>query len=653
MAPSSADDEVVRVAGLIERLLVDGEFRARFRGDPAGVCVEVGLPGLAAELAGGGRAMVTMELRESRSSLAGVVMAMAAEGVAVEQLEHVLSHGLPGGLGKALRGVRVPRGVARLRAAASPAAVERRGLGKVGLSGGGLSRLRAAEAGGGGHVAGGHVAHVAHAAARLLRLLLRLLRRLRLLRLAGAAVPVAGAPAAGGPAAVGGASAGVAAPAASGGGVASAVPAGGAAAVAPVASAGAAGPVAAASVSGPGGAVPVVHAGAAARAGGSVAESVRGVVGAGRAAAAGAAAGLGCWGWVWVWWWGGVAGSGGGAGGCSGGGCSWCCRRRLGRRRRRLIRLLLRRLPRRLLWLRRRRWCRRRRVVGWLVWLRRRRRGGRGGWCGCAGSGAGGWRVAARWLRLAAGGGAPVAGVSGVLDAPGFSASAGVRAWLSGGGVDPRVVGLLESVLAHHSIGLANVEVLAAPVHVQALDIVSVDGQPVGPANFAARDLVTEIAALGPGLRPDEIGTPWPIQSPGFFSDASSAASLHLAFEASGTNTPNVANSSRRGRGPGGRRPGGAARPGPTPATPAPASAPPAPAAPRPSALARDARARACRRGIADDPSARARRRGCARPRAAPAPATPAPAPAPPTTPAPAPARPRRRRPQRPRPPPR
>ena len=162
---SSADDEVVRVAGLIERLLVDGEFRARFRGDPAGVCVEVGLPGLAAELGGGGRAMVTMELRESRSSLAGVVMAMAAEGVAVEQLEHVLSHGLPGGLGKALRGVRVPRGVARLRAAASPAAVERRGLGKVGLSGGGLSRLRAAEAGGGGHVAGGHVAHVAHAAA--------------------------------------------------------------------------------------------------------------------------------------------------------------------------------------------------------------------------------------------------------------------------------------------------------------------------------------------------------------------------------------------------------------------------------------------------------------------------------------------------------
>ena len=59
-----------------------------------------------------------------------------------------------------------------------------------------------------------------------------------------------------------------------------------------------------------------------------------------------------------------------------------------------------------------------------------------------------------------------------------------------------------------------------SPVHVQALDIVSVDGQPVGPDNFAARDLVTEIAAMDPSVRPDEIGTPWPIQSAGFFSDA-------------------------------------------------------------------------------------------------------------------------------------
>ena len=127
-------------------------------------------------------------------------------------------------------------------------------------------------------------------------------------------------------------------------------------------------------------------------------------------------------------------------------------------------------------------------------------------------------------------------GVSGLLAAPGLQASAQVRAFLSSGGVDPRVVSVLDSVLAHHSVGVADVVAASSPVHVQALDIVSVDGQPVGPDNFAARDLVTEIAALGPGVRPDEIGTPWPIQSPGFFSDQSSQASLHLAFEMPGAN---------------------------------------------------------------------------------------------------------------------
>jgi cell wall-associated NlpC family hydrolase len=122
------------------------------------------------------------------------------------------------------------------------------------------------------------------------------------------------------------------------------------------------------------------------------------------------------------------------------------------------------------------------------------------------------------------------------LEAPGLQASAQARAFLASGGVDPRVVSVLDSVLAHHQVGVADVVAASSPVHVQALDIVSVDGQPVGPDNFAARDLVTEIAAMDPSVRPDEIGTPWPIQSAGFFSDQSSQASLHLAFEMPGAN---------------------------------------------------------------------------------------------------------------------
>jgi cell wall-associated NlpC family hydrolase len=108
---------------------------------------------------------------------------------------------------------------------------------------------------------------------------------------------------------------------------------------------------------------------------------------------------------------------------------------------------------------------------------------------------------------------------------------------------------MLGSALSHHQLGIASVVSTSSPVHVQSLEIVSVDGQPVGPDNFAARDLVTEIAAMNPGVRPDEVGTPWPIQSPGFFSDQSSQASLHLAFEMPGTNAGEQAASAVPGAG--------------------------------------------------------------------------------------------------------
>jgi cell wall-associated NlpC family hydrolase len=84
--------------------------------------------------------------------------------------------------------------------------------------------------------------------------------------------------------------------------------------------------------------------------------------------------------------------------------------------------------------------------------------------------------------------------------------------------------------VAHHTIVLGGMESVVEPLHAQSIDIVSVDGEPVGPANIGARDLVTEIAALDPAMRPNEIGTPWPIQSPGFFSDSSDQARLHLGF---------------------------------------------------------------------------------------------------------------------------
>ena len=137
-----------------------------------------------------------------------------------------------------------------------------------------------------------------------------------------------------------------------------------------------------------------------------------------------------------------------------------------------------------------------------------------------------------------AGGGASSNDLMAVLANPHLSAPADSRAFLTGGGADPRLVSVLSSALANHSIGLGQITALTDPVHAQSVTIVSVDGQPVGPNNVAARDLVTEIAALAPSLRPSEIGTPWPIHSPGFFSDPSQHAQLHLAFASSADYQP-------------------------------------------------------------------------------------------------------------------
>src|SRR5207248_9282045 len=87
-----AGQESEVAAKLIERLLVEPAFRATFRRDPAAACREAGLDSLADEMAlGAGNAMMTLDVRESKSSLAGVMMAAAMEGIGVyEFAKHVL-----------------------------------------------------------------------------------------------------------------------------------------------------------------------------------------------------------------------------------------------------------------------------------------------------------------------------------------------------------------------------------------------------------------------------------------------------------------------------------------------------------------------------------------------------------------------------------
>src|SRR3954453_6737185 len=99
-------------AKLLERLLVDATFRAQFRRDPAGACREAGLDSLAQEMSvGAGKAMHTLDMRESKSSLAGVMMAAAMEGVGIYQFtENVLPHleEIPGQIADVLSRVDLP-----------------------------------------------------------------------------------------------------------------------------------------------------------------------------------------------------------------------------------------------------------------------------------------------------------------------------------------------------------------------------------------------------------------------------------------------------------------------------------------------------------------------------------------------------------------
>ena len=430
MSGDEFGSESVRVGRLIERLLVDPVFRAEFRADPVGVCGGLGLEGLAAEL-GSGKAMYTLELRESRSSLAGVVMAVAAEGVGVAELRGLVGHGLHGEARaaalKALHGggLKEPRGL--------------RPRGEVG-------RLeRVVERGG---LAGGHGAP----------------------GVAGSDAPAAGGSGSG--------SGGSQAPAGGGSGQAASAAGGSVLVRAPAGSG---------------------WSGSAPAGGGSGQAAVAAPV-----SQASAAGGSGVSAGRWFGW------------------------------------------------------------SGWGVWLFRRRRvvlGG--GWCG-AGLGGGGSGQGGGVVQAPAGGGGGVlpepsggggsggvvagvvssgvgvggggsgVGLAELLASPRLSLPAGVRAVFAQGGVDPRLVSVLGSAVEHHSVVVGGLESVVDPVHAQSVNIVSVDGEPVGPGNVGARDLVTEIAALDPSVRPSEIGTPWPIQSQGFFSGPGQQARLHLAFVSQG-----------------------------------------------------------------------------------------------------------------------
>ncbi|HEY7077789.1 MAG TPA: C40 family peptidase [Solirubrobacteraceae bacterium] len=133
---------------------------------------------------------------------------------------------------------------------------------------------------------------------------------------------------------------------------------------------------------------------------------------------------------------------------------------------------------------------------------------------------------------------APPAGAAGgdvqaLLENPKLTLPPTARQDLESGTVDPRIVAMLGKLLGDHQIGVSN--------HVggSGLDITSVDGRPVNPANDAAREVAGELAALPAAIRPTQVGTPFNIGGGGFFTDADHQDHIHVGFD---TPAPAAAN---------------------------------------------------------------------------------------------------------------
>jgi hypothetical protein len=63
------------------------------------------------------------------------------------------------------------------------------------------------------------------------------------------------------------------------------------------------------------------------------------------------------------------------------------------------------------------------------------------------------------------------------------------------------------------------------------LDIASIDGEIVSPGSALAREVSSELSELDPAIRPDEIGSPFAISGPGYFTDAAHSNHIHVGFK--------------------------------------------------------------------------------------------------------------------------
>ena len=115
------------------------------------------------------------------------------------------------------------------------------------------------------------------------------------------------------------------------------------------------------------------------------------------------------------------------------------------------------------------------------------------------------------------------------------------RADLVAGRIDPRLTAVLLQAAERAPIAISVLQAGHSYLTVngsvsnhsfgRGADIASVGGEPVGPDNAAARALVLALGELAPEIRPTELGSPWPIDREGYFTDGDHQDHLHVGFD--------------------------------------------------------------------------------------------------------------------------
>jgi hypothetical protein len=112
---------------------------------------------------------------------------------------------------------------------------------------------------------------------------------------------------------------------------------------------------------------------------------------------------------------------------------------------------------------------------------------------------------------------------------------------LQAGRIDPRIVAVLTRLAGAHTITVTAMcsdypkftsgGTITRNYLGRGVEIGAIDGVAASAGNLTAREVAVDLASFDTSYRPDEVGSPFPIALPGYFTDAGTQDHLHIAFK--------------------------------------------------------------------------------------------------------------------------